>query len=338
MEKKLLSYMQWKKDAVAYTDLINFFEASESTVTRYLKKLINKWSITKIKTWRHTFYALSDKTRIQNYFQQDYFLRDVVQYNPDFLRSYIPNETSFFGEHYTYIQEAIKWLQTLTTRDYKKNIRVTELMLIDLSFSSSKLEWNTYSYLDTELLVKSDVEAKGKSSLDTQMILNHKHAIQYCLDTKNTTTYTPKFFREVHALLWTWLLHEDDVGVFRNHEVRIAWSTYEPLSSRIELSGEFDLFVEKLNTIKNPYEQSIFILTFIPYFQAFLDINKRTSRISAISPLVRHGLPILSMLQIDKQDYIAAIISIYELNDTTLLAELYVQNYLLNMKRYIFRN
>ena len=337
IKAKLWAYIRSQSERVSYADILAEIDSAESTVTRHLKSLISEWLIKKTKEWRRTFYELSHKAKIHQYFAQDYFLRDVVQYNPDFLKDYIPNETSFFGDEYTHIQHAIKWLQTLSTRDYKKNIRTIELMLTDLSFSSSKLEWNTYSYLDTELLLRSNVQPEWKSELDTQMILNHKYAIQYCLDTKHTDVYSQKFFREVHTLLAKDILHDDDIWVFRDNEVRIGWSTYEPMTSKVQILPEFDLFVEKLNQIKNPYEQSIFILTFIPYFQAFLDINKRTSRISAIAPLVRHWLPILSMLQINKEDYIEAIVAVYELNDTSLLASLYVKNYLLNMKRYLLR-
>lgn len=101
------------------------------------------------------------------------------------------------------------------------------------------------------------------------------------------------------------------------------------------IQGEFDIFLEKLRVIENPFEQSLFILIFIPYFQAFIDINKRTSRLGANIPLVSHGLPPLSLLQVKERDYIDAILAIYELGNTTLMSKLYTENYLLNMHRYI---
>ncbi|WP_407079363.1 Fic family protein [Candidatus Venteria ishoeyi] len=57
-----------------------------------------------------------------------------------------------------------------------------------------------------------------------------------------------------------------------------------------QLNEEFDIFLHKLNQIKNPFEQSLFILIFIPYFQIFLDINKRTSRMICNIPLLRNNL------------------------------------------------
>lgn len=117
--------------------------------------------------------------------------------------------------------------------------------------------------------------------------------------------------------------------------MEIGASAYTPLDNAFQLQEQFDLFLDKLNAIKNPFEQSLFILIFIPYFQLFLDINKRTSRMSANLPLLKNHLPLISLLAVDKRTYINAILAIYELNDTSLMADIFVGNYLLNMKRYI---
>lgn len=45
-------------------------------------------------------------------------------------------------------------------------------LLIDLSWGSSHLEGNTYSLLDTRELIDHGKAARGKSTLETQMILN----------------------------------------------------------------------------------------------------------------------------------------------------------------------
>jgi hypothetical protein len=52
-------------------------------------------------------------------------------------------------------------------------------LLIDLSWASSQLEGNPYSRLDTERLIEFGQAAEGKGALETQMILNHKQAIEY---------------------------------------------------------------------------------------------------------------------------------------------------------------
>jgi Fic family protein len=107
-----------------------------------------------------------------------------------------------------------------------------------------------------------------------------------------------------------------------------------PLDNKFQLEEECMVFLEKLNHITNPFEQSLFIMIFIPYFQLFVDINKRTSRIMGNLPLVQHNLPLLSMIQMPKKDYIVAMLAIYELNNAELLQQLWTDNYITNLSSY----
>jgi hypothetical protein len=97
---------------------------------------------------------------LKEYLEQPFFERTKKGYNFEFLASYIPNKTSFLGEKYEIIKKEYMDKHILSTYDYKENIRVIENLLIDLSFSSSKLEGNTYSYLDTEILIKYNSSAE----------------------------------------------------------------------------------------------------------------------------------------------------------------------------------
>ena len=58
-------------------------------------------------------------------------------------------------------------------------------LLIDLSWNSSRLEGNTYSLLETERLISAGEIATGKNALEAQMILNHKGAIEFLIDSAN---------------------------------------------------------------------------------------------------------------------------------------------------------
>lgn len=278
---------------------------------------------------------ISNQRKSNKIFKKIYLERPKKSYNPKFLENYIPNKTSFLWlKNYNKIQKVISWKNILSTLDYLKNRRWIETLLIDLSYTSSKMEWNTYSYLDTEVLIKYSEEAKWKTQFETQMVLNHKNAINFILENKDLKIQSDLFFR-IHYLLWKNLIHNDYLWKIRNNNVKIWWSNYQPLENFFQLKEEFEKFLEKLNQIKNPFEQSLFILVFIPYFQIFFDINKRTSRISANIPLISNWLSPISLLQIKERDYIEAILAIYELNDTSLMSKLFTENYILNFDRYV---
>lgn len=328
MKHEIIQYLTQHETATTW-ELVTTFDKDRTTIYRRLKKLTEEWEIIQIKKWT---YKLAPN--IQHYFNKPTWERKKVSYNPDFLRDYIPNHSSFFdSNNLAKLQHAISELP-LHTDFYKTNKRFLEKLLIDLSFASSYLEWNTYSQLDTEVLIKYHEISEEKTAEETQMILNHKKAIEYIIHYKRELHYNTQTFFEVHSLLGDKLLLPADLGRLRDNIVEIWWSTYIPLDNRFQLHEEYELFLQKLNQIINPFEQSLFIMVFIPYFQLFLDINKRTSRIMGNLPLIKHNIPVLSMLQMKQKDYIMAILSIYELNNTDMLQRLWTANYLLNLEHY----
>ncbi|MEA3305056.1 MAG: Fic family protein [Patescibacteria group bacterium] len=189
--------------------------------------------------------------------------------------------------------------------------------------------------MDTEVLIKYNEHADDKSEFDANMILNHKRAIEYMIQFKKDLPLTHQTVFELHSLLARDLIDNKYLGVIRNVRVDIGASTYTPLQTEQVLRVELDIFLEKLNQITNPFEQSIFILVFIPYFQLFFDVNKRVSRMLCNLPLLMNNLPLVSLLSIKKKTYIQALLSVYELNDTSLLCKIFVENYMKNAQRYI---
>jgi hypothetical protein len=63
-----------------------------------------------------------------------------VKYNPEFLGSYIPNISSFLGKYRETLDDMISDIEPMATLDYMKNRRAIENLLIDLSYTSSKME------------------------------------------------------------------------------------------------------------------------------------------------------------------------------------------------------
>jgi hypothetical protein len=74
------------------------------------------------------------------YIELPFFERKPVSYHPEFLGSYMPNISSFLGEHREKLDEMISGIEPMATLDYMKNRRAIENLLIDLSYTSSKME------------------------------------------------------------------------------------------------------------------------------------------------------------------------------------------------------
>jgi Fic family protein len=83
-------------------------------------------------------------------------------------------------------------------------------LLIDLSGASSRLEGSTYNRLDTQNLIEFGQAAEGKDIHETQMILNHKAAIEMLIEEVDQIGFNPFSLRNLHAILSHNLLHDED--------------------------------------------------------------------------------------------------------------------------------
>ena len=59
-----------------------------------------------------------------------------------------------------------------------------ERLIIELSWKSSQIEGNTYTLIDTEILLKENEEKSGHKKEEAIMLLNHKKAFDYILSNK----------------------------------------------------------------------------------------------------------------------------------------------------------
>ena len=266
--------------------------------------------------------------------RQPIFLRRPVAYDAAWLASYQPNQTTYFRPDET--ERLAKGGARASTRDpagaYAR--RIYNRLLVDLSHHSSWLEGNTYSLLDTERLVIEGQSAPGKLDVETAMILNHKEAIRHLVGQSVRTGASVEEILTLHYLLADGLVPPKQAGAIRDHAVRIGASTYIPYDDCERLEHELHIIAQKAAAIENPYEQGLFLLVHLAYLQAFADVNKRTSRLCANIPLLRHNLVPLAFNGIDRDDYVSAVVAIYELNEPRPLAELCVASYLRTCAEY----
>lgn len=331
MYKEFLDYLtQHIGEILTMQEMEHSTQIPRKTLYRYRIRAIQEGYLVQI---RHGQYR--PKHESTSYLAKPFFERVPAKYNPNFLRWYVPNVSSFLGEEREKIRIATKDFTLFSTLDSMSNRRAIEIFLVDLSYASSHLEGNTYDYVDTEILIQYGKSNDMKTRDETTMILNHKRAIEHVISSRNDFTFSKKDFFDIHTLLARWLIHDTYLGIFRTTQVRIGGSRYEPIDDPLMIDIEFQLFIDKLRAIHDPFEQSVFILVFIPYFQAFIDLNKRTSRLSANIPLIVHGYAPVSLITVEPKIYTNAILAIYELNDPSLMARVFADNYVLNMRRYM---
>lgn len=273
---------------------------------------------------------------IRDYVRQTPAARKPVGYDRGFLESYRPNVTFYLSEaeraHLAALgrppiaaQPAGTYVRQMLSR-----------LLIDLSWNSSRLEGNTYSLLDTRRLIEFGHEAEGHARLETQMILNHKDAIEFLVGAASDIGFNRYTLLNLHALLANNLLHDPAAaGRLRHIAVGVERSTFHPLEVPQLIEECFDRILATAEAIADPFEQAFFIMAQLPYLQPFDDVNKRVSRLAANIPFIKANLSPLSFADISRQAYTEAVLGIYELNKIDLLKEVFLWAYERSAERYI---
>jgi hypothetical protein len=262
--------------------------------------------------------------------------RRPVSYQVGFLESYEPNRTFYLLEPLR-AQLATVGRSPASEAPAGTFARdILDRLLIDLSWASSRLEGNTYSRLDTERLIEFGQAAEGKDALETQMILNHKAAIEYLVRGDDRGGVTTETIIALHALLSDGLLPDPlACGRLRNRPVEIGGSVYLPVALPQRLAELFNLVVQMAAEIADPFEQAFFLLIHLHYLQPFEDVNKRVSRLAANIPLIRHNLSPLSFIDVPEQAYVDGLLGVYELTRVELLRDVFVWAYERSCQQYV---
>lgn len=261
--------------------------------------------------------------------------RKPVGYRPELMEAYQPNRTWYLPESIrTELLEMGRVERgELPAGTYLR--KVMDRLIIDLSWNSSRLEGNTYSLLDTQRLLERGEEVEGKAAEETQMILNHKSAIEMLADDAEEIGFNRYSLCNLHALLSENLLPDPMAGGrLRTRMVAIAGSVYEPLQVPDQIEERFDRMLGKAEAVEDPFEQSLFIMVHLPYLQPFDDVNKRVSRLAANIPMVRKNLCPLAFVDVEEEAYVKGVLGVYELNRIDLIRDVFVRAYRRSCARY----
>jgi len=187
--------------------------------------------------------------------------------------------------------------------------QILSRLLIDLSWNSSRLEGNTYSFLDTRRLIEFGEEAEGRDRLEAQMIVNHKDAIEFLVNAAMrlaSTATRSSIFMEFSPIT-SWRTRElRSAAAFPRRHRTIDLST--PSRSQ-QIEEYFNQILATAAAIEDPYEQSFFVMVQLPYLQPFDDVNKRVSRLAANIPFIKRNLSPLSFTDVPRSLYTEAMLA-----------------------------
>lgn len=335
-QRSILAYISQNK-SVQNRQIQEFLEKSEKepisrmTIIRDLEILLASGLIRKGGAGRNVHYALAATHPLLRYFDvEKYFSLGPDERALDFqnfrfeifeeLPGLLNTEEVAHCDEWNARYQKKKESSSPTLR--KKEL---ERVTIELSWKSSQIEGNTYSLIDTEVLLKERKEAAGHKREEAIMILNHKSAFEFILNQpERFRTLSLNDIESIHALLIT------DLGVakgMRSKTVGITGTRYRPLDNQHQIREAMEKMVTVINAETVPIAKALMASLLISYIQPFEDGNKRTSRLLANALLLAHDYCPLSFRGIDEAEYKKAVILFYEQNGAQYFKKLFLEQF-----------
>ncbi len=314
---------------------------SRVTIVRDINFLLENNLIIKYGKGRSIFYKEDVKNDFLHYINVDkYFQKEADQRDVKFKR--------FNFEIFKYIKDIItqeeKEELNVLNSEYQARIKDLpvgvlkkefERLTIELSWKSSKIEGNTYSLIDTEILIKENREAEGHKREEAIMILNHKKALD-CISDKRSDfkKLTIGKIESVHNLI------VEGLGIakgMRKRPVGIVGTQYMPLDNQHQIREAMESMIESINSARDVFSKALFIVAVLSYIQPFEDGNKRTARLLGNALLLANNTCPLSFRSVNEADYKKALILLFEQNNFRAFKELFIEQFKFSVSHYFLR-
>ena len=179
--------------------------------------------------------------------------------------------------------------------------RIVQALELEYTFESNRIEGNTMTLRETDLVINEGLTISGKSMKEHLEVINHQEAIEYIKYLMgNRTKIIERELLSIHNLILRGILPED-AGRYRKVQVMIKGSTYMPPQPFLVSKEMEDYFVwyeinkNKLHPVILAAEMHEKLVTIHP----FIDGNGRTSRLIMNLILLQNGYVIANI----KGDY-----------------------------------
>lgn len=196
-----------------------------------------------------------------------------------------------------------------------RSSEVTDLAVV-WCYYSGKIEGNTYTYVETEALLKDGITSEKRYE-DAKMLKNLYNTFIAELDyiQKQGKQESPdeRTLLRVHKSISNELVSDEESGHLRNRAVRISGTSYIPPKDKYELQLKLNEIFSLQESYSNPLEKAIYLHCNIAKLQPFIDGNKRVSRMmESIALMNANIIPVYSSKDADILNYRKGLIDFYE--------------------------
>lgn len=220
---------------------------------------------------------------------------EQIKYNVSFNQKKLSNT----------LQELLNEIDTLKKIvDQKRSndsFRITQALELEYTFESNRIEGNTLTLREIDLVVNEGLTVSGKSMREHLEAINHQEAIGYIKQlTERGFSFNERELLTIHNLILRGIIPED-AGRYRRVQVMIKGSNHMPPQPYLVPKEMEDYFLwyetqkSKLHPVILAAEMQERLVNIHP----FIDGNGRTSRLVMNLILLQHGYVIANI----KGDY-----------------------------------
>lgn len=181
------------------------------------------------------------------------------------------------------------------------SFRIKQALELEYTFESNRIEGNTLTLRETDLVINEGLTISGKSMREHLEAINHKEAIDYIKQLMDkSTSLIEREVLAIHNLILRGI-HSEDAGRYRKVQVMIKGSSHMPPQPFLVAKEMEDYFIwyeenkSKMHPVVLAAEMHERLVTIHP----FIDGNGRTSRLVMNLILLQHGYIIANI----KGDY-----------------------------------
>lgn len=177
------------------------------------------------------------------------------------------------------------------------NYRITEALEIEYTYDSNRIEGNTLTLNETELVVNKGITIAGKGMREHLEAINHKEAIDFVKDiARNNVPVTESVLKDIHAIV----LHsidKENAGRYRSVPVIISGSRHIPPQPYLlgPMMEELFRWYEQHKDTMHPVVLAANMHEKFVSIHPFIDGNGRTARLVMNLILIQHGYPIANI-------------------------------------------
>lgn len=218
--------------------------------------------------------------------------------------------------------------------------KIEEAFAIEYTYESNRIEGNTLTLQETELVVNEGVTIAGKSMREHLEAINHAEAIDYIKDfAKNSIEISERTIKEIHALVLHGI-NRENAGRYRSVPVMISGSTHVPPQPYL-LEKQMEDFIIKFREMEAEKVHPVLIAAFLHdelvRIHPFIDGNGRTSRLLMNLYLLRNGFTLVALKgnNEEKISYYKALEASHTENNPLDFQKVVAQAEITSLKRYL---